>query len=62
MYHQSARVGVISRRGLLIVELPLISGVDFWVSRNRNLRTGSGQEWSSPKQKLLCAVRVPGLS
>ena len=37
LYHQSAIVGVISRRGLSIVELPLISDVDFWVSRNRNL-------------------------
>ncbi len=37
LYHQSAIVGVISCRGFSIVELPFASGVDFWVSCNRNL-------------------------
>ena len=62
LYLQSATAGVMPIRGLYPVELPSISGVDVWVLRNRNLWTVSGQECSSTKQKLLCAVRVPGPS
>ena len=40
--------------------MPLISGDEVWVLRNRNLRIWSGQECSSHKKNLLCAVRVPG--
>lgn len=37
LYQQSAIAGVISCLGSLITELPFVSGVDAWVSRNRNL-------------------------
>ena len=62
LYLQSATAGVMPIWGLYPVELPSISGVDVWVLRNRNLWTVSGQECSSTKQKLLCAVRLPGRS
>ena len=62
LYHQSAIDGVMSCRGLLYAELPRISDIDVRVLRNGNLRIVSGQEWSSTKQNLLCAARVPGPS
>ncbi len=62
LYRQSAIAGVISRRGSYRVGQPSVSGVDVWVPRNRNLRTVSGQEWSSTKQDLLCAAGAPGPS
>ncbi len=37
LYLQSATAGVMPIRGLVLVELPFISGVDVWVLRNRNL-------------------------
>ena len=61
MYLKSAIVGVIFRRGRFAVKLPLISGVDVWVSRDGKLRTVSGQECSSTKETISCAVRVPDL-
>lgn len=48
--------------GSLFAEQPFISDVDVWVLRNGNLRIVSGQEWSSTKRNLPCAVRKPGLS
>lgn len=62
LYQQSAIAGVIFCPGSFIVRQPLVSGVDVRVLRNRNLRTVSGQEWSSTKQELLCAARAPGPS
>ena len=62
LYLQSATAGVMPIWGLYFAELPLESGVEVWVLRNRNLWTVSGQECSSTKQKLLCAVRLPGRS
>ena len=62
LYLQSAIVGVIFRRGRFAVRLPLISGVDVWVSRDGKLRTVSGQECSSTKQSFPGAVRVLELS
>ena len=38
--------------GWLLVELPLVSGVDVLVSRNGALRTVSGQECSSTKEQM----------
>ena len=49
LYLQSAPAEVMPCPGPIIAKLPCVSGVDVWVLRNRNLRTGSGQEWSSPK-------------
>ena len=46
--------------GWELIQLPFVSGIEVWVLRNRNLRTGSGQECSSHKKNLLCAARVPG--
>lgn len=37
LYQQSAIVGVMFCPGFLVVELPLISGVEAWVLRNGNL-------------------------
>ena len=37
LYLQSAIVGVMLHGGLLFVELPFVSGVDVWVSRDGNL-------------------------
>ena len=34
---QSATAGVMPIRGLILVELPLLSGADVWVLRNGNL-------------------------
>ena len=62
LYLQSALAEVISAFGYLLVELPFVSGVDVLVLRNGNFRTVSGQEWSSTKRDLSCAVRLPGLS
>lgn len=62
LYLQSALAGVISAFGHLLVELPFVSGVEALVLRNGNFRTVSGQEWSSTKRDLSCAVRLPGLS
>ena len=59
---QSAIAGVIFCRGFLAAKQPFISGDEAWVLRNRNLWTGSGQEWSSPKWMHLCAARAPGPS
>jgi len=62
LYLQSAPAGVMSHLGPSIAGLPLISGDDVWVLRNRTSWTVSGQECSSTKWNLLCAVRSPGLS
>ena len=37
LYLQSATAGVMPNRGRIAVGLPLISDVDVWVLRNRNL-------------------------
>ncbi len=37
LYSQSAIARVMAGLGLFLVELPLVSGVDVWVSRDRNL-------------------------
>lgn len=37
LYPQSATAGVMSCPGRVVAELPLISGVEVWVLRNRNL-------------------------
>ena len=42
------------------MQLPFISGVEVWVSRNMCRRIVSGQECSSTKADFVCAVRVPG--
>ncbi len=62
LYLQSALAGVISTFGYLLARQPFISGVEALVLRNGNFRTVSGQEWSSTKRDLPCAVRLLGLS
>lgn len=46
--------------GWELTQQPFASGDEVWVLRNGNLRNGSGQECSSHKKNLPCAVRVPG--
>ena len=61
-YLQSLQQDRIPERGIKSVGMNLKSGVEKWVSRNRNLWTWSGSEGSSHKQSFLCDVRVPILS
>lgn len=62
LHLKSAIAGVMACRGLVEQKQPGVSDADVWVSRNGNLRTVSGQECSSTKWNLSCAVRMPGPS
>ncbi len=57
---QPAIAGSNSKLRLIFVNPVVLSGVEDWVLRNRNLQTPSDPEGSSGKQELLCAVGVPG--